>query len=796
MARLLRRRLLELDAWEPVLRAFGATRLDARLAQQRWMAEPLLAAMPAEGYPRVASGTLDARTAWRHVLRQLLGFESDAPGIETLLERALDPALIARWRALPDQQRRALVEWIGEQSGDTAKLVAHAIESDGGRDACALGVVCGALFGAESDSAVSPEAVVRLERFTGGVLASAAAGRQWADAAHAVLMRLATEADGRVAEVLARADELLAGVGAAAAATRSRWLPSGFRLRLDAYGAALREAMESDQPAKALGSASEALRAVLEHERSRLEPERATRLRHALRLARYAVLGRAEQSFPSFADAVRAYEAEHSHADIARTWLASSEPSPALAGALGLVSERVVEVRERFTQQFGRLLQGWFWAPSSQAAIVPVERILAGMVAPLAGTGPVLLVVVDGMNLAVADAIVASILAHGWVSVVPAGPEGGLVGLAALPSITEVCRASLLCGSLRTGVASDERSGFSEHPGLLAHSRPGKEPRLFHRASLGAGHGLSPEVADAIADGDQRVVGVIVNAVDDHLLKDDMVRPQWSLEYVPILAAVVDAARTAGRAIVLTSDHGHILDLGLTERPVEAASHRFRPPSAAARDGEVLVGGPRVVAGTSTIVAAASELIRYGRRKNGYHGGASPQEVVIPLHVLSLEHRIPEGYAERRILRPSWWDLDARIDEGETPVVSRTERVALPLFEQPQPAVPMVASFEEPSWLDAVMTSEALAAQRRKALRTDIGDTRLRAVLAAVAGRGGRITVLALAERLGVPSARVPSVVAAAAQLTNFDGYQCLFMDADDVVLDVPVLRGQFLGQA
>jgi hypothetical protein len=42
----------------------------------------------------------------------------------------------------------------------------------------------------------------------------------------------------------------------------------------------------------------------------------------------------------------------------------------------------------------------------------------------------------------------------------------------------------------------------------------------------------------------------------------------------------------------------------------------------------------------------------------------------------------------------------------------------------------------------------------------------------------------------------VPSVVAAAAQLTNFDGYQCLFMDADDVVLDVPVLRGQFLGQA
>ena len=54
------------------------------------------------------------------------------------------------------------------------------------------------------------------------------------------------------------------------------------------------------------------------------------------------------------------------------------------------------------------------------------------------------------------------------------------------------------------------------------------------------------------------------------------------------------------------------------------------------------------------------------------------------------------------------------------------------------------------------------------------------------------MTLIALAERLSMPSGRVPSLVAAVGQLLNFDGYQALFRDGDDVVLDVELLKVQF----
>lgn len=794
MARFTRRRLMELDTWEPVLRAFGASKLDARLAPQRWMADALLSAMPGDGYPQVPSGTLDAATAWRHVLRAELGVDADAVDLASLLEWSLDAAVVARWAALPDVPRRALHDWVADQAGPVARMAAASMLAGRAGDAVALGIVCGALHGPENSSATAREGMIRLERFTGGLSVSDANAKTWAEAASLAVSRLVRDGDRRAGDVLARADALLTELGANEAAQQSRWSPMGYAQRLDAYGTAILHALESSEPAEALAAAADALRRVLDHERCRLEPERGARVQHAMRLVRYVLLRSDDEPTSSFSDAVRAYEREHALADIARTWLASSEPSPVLAGSLSLLSTKVVETRETLTRDFARLLKGWFEAPGSMPGVVPVENTLGQVVAPLAGLAPVLVLVVDGMNLAVADALVASIQARGWVSVLPEGAEDGLVALGALPSITEVCRTSLLCGTLRTGVAQDERAGFAGHGVLLARSRPNKAPRLFHKADLGAGPALSSEVADAMADSEQRVVGAIVNAVDDHLLKEDMVRPQWSLEYVPILGALVDAARSAGRMIVLTSDHGHLLDLGLTERTQSEPADRYREPSGNVGSGEVLVRGPRVVSATGSVIAAASELVRYGRRKNGYHGGASPQEVVVPLHILCLDQGVPEGYRERRRARPAWWDLDTRVEETAVPVGSKSTRKGLPLFDDSARRISVVPP-GEPSWLNDVIASDPFEVQRERAVRAGLPEARLRALLSALAGRGGRMTTAALAERLAVPVGRVSPIVAAAGQLLNFDGYQSIFVDGEDVVLDEAVLTAQFLNQ-
>ena len=51
--------------------------------------------------------------------------------------------------------------------------------------------------------------------------------------------------------------------------------------------------------------------------------------------------------------------------------------------------------------------------------------------------------------------------------------------------------------------------------------------------------------------------------------------------------------------------------------------------------------GSRVALGDGRVVLPWREELRYGPRKAGYHGGAAPAEVVIPLIVLSAAGRTP-----------------------------------------------------------------------------------------------------------------------------------------------------------
>ena len=50
--------------------------------------------------------------------------------------------------------------------------------------------------------------------------------------------------------------------------------------------------------------------------------------------------------------------------------------------------------------------------------------------------------------------------------------------------------------------------------------------------------------------------------------------------------------------------------------------------------------------GDKIVVMPWSEKVRYASRKNGYHGGATPQEVVVPLCVFSTSPCL-EGWRAR-----------------------------------------------------------------------------------------------------------------------------------------------------
>src|SRR5919109_5258758 len=71
LARMAGRRLQRIDRWQMVRDLFRARQIDPRLSSQGWIADALLQHIPEGGYPPVASGLLDADTAWTHVLRPL-----------------------------------------------------------------------------------------------------------------------------------------------------------------------------------------------------------------------------------------------------------------------------------------------------------------------------------------------------------------------------------------------------------------------------------------------------------------------------------------------------------------------------------------------------------------------------------------------------------------------------------------------------------------------------------------------------------------------------------------------------
>ena len=84
--------------------------------------------------------------------------------------------------------------------------------------------------------------------------------------------------------------------------------------------------------------------------------------------------------------------------------------------------------------------------------------------------------VIDGMSFAVFRELVEDLTRQDWAEIRPDDHGSVWPGIAALPSVTEVCRTSLLCGRLRQGQASDEKNGFAEHPELVRACRNGQPP--------------------------------------------------------------------------------------------------------------------------------------------------------------------------------------------------------------------------------------------------------------------------------------------------------------------------------
>ncbi|MCQ4043242.1 BREX-2 system phosphatase PglZ [Streptantibioticus rubrisoli] len=859
LARVHKQRVNAVDIWDVVREAFGAQGTDRALAAENWAAEALLDATPPGGWPQLGKGLLPRRYALAALALRRLGagvydpdVEGRSPGgvagaveldVHTLLRWSLAPCGPERFLALRAPEQDGLTRFLGEeeQAGLAGRALLALVAAEHGSDAVAFGLVCAALWVHADDSADAEDyrARGRAERWFGD---PPPAQGQLLDAMVAAFGRACEEfvtallASGRsgsaedmaaarrmTAAVLDRASALSRQFGAERACGTSPLLRAGLEARFTAVGHAL-----------AARDAARVEFAVRELERHRLAADedahvRVERARMAQRLTRWLATGpaadHADETTQSVTDAINGHVAETGWVDLALEHVAAGgDPTHELKAAYDALCSTVRERRRAIDQRFARDFGTWASTGGDTGTMLTVESFLSRVVAPVVKDDDVrvLLIVLDGMSAAIA-AEFGEELRRDWAEYDPvrgAKDTPRRRGMAAaLPTVTAVSRTSLFAGRLMTGSQRDEAAIFRRHAFW-----GGRDVAVFHKDDLRAdsgGDAFSPALQEAMSS-ESTHVAVVLNTIDDRLAKEQKLGDaSWRTADIGGLRELLSQAAVQGRAVILTSDHGHVIDrYGVRVEAATPLSARHRAPGGPIGENEIELSGPRVVSPETggSIVALWDADSRYTALKAGYHGGASLAEVAIPvLAFMRFGAEPPRGWRELGGQQPVWWNASTQADKRTSapgpktrsrPARRATTRRqsldasasgAQSLFE-----VTMVPDGEhalfkaeaiapDDALVTALVDSELFQAQRESLARKP-DPAKVEQAVRELLGAGGTLPVTALAQRIGLPTSRADGFCAVLRQLLNFDGVQVLEMLADGRTLRLnrALLREQF----
>ncbi|MFI7660894.1 BREX-2 system phosphatase PglZ [Micromonospora parva] len=803
------------DPWDLVSQAFGGqVRPDSTLVRTgRWVADALSELTPSDRWPPPAGTILTRDHALRHLAGAVLALDPDELDGAGLLQWSTDAPTQMRFVELPEAWVDGVAGFLVEVAGPIAVPVLAAVRSGHGTDAIPLGLLAGVLWPRHQKSPDVEIAVARtrLEPRLGGIRLTDHQATLFAEAAEAWIYR-ALDGDDAVRHdahrMLRRAEEIAAEIDVTDRLVASTLLPAGFAQRMGAFGAAVRLALPASATAPArdlIEKAQERLADVEAHrsaDRSRVETARM-----AVRLLRWLAISDKDGPATMLA-AVQRQIRDDGWVDRARLDVFAGDIDPQVAQAYRALHAAVDARRARHDREFAEQLQDMTGAEREPGSLLRVEDVLDRVVRPILDNGRrILLLLLDGMSAAAGIEIADSLGRSGaWTELTPdGGPRTGV--LAALPTVTVVNRCSLFSGRIAVGDRAAEARAFSA--GF-------PESVLLHKADLRtpAGLAVDPEVAAAIADPSVPMVAAVINTIDDALDRSDPGTIEWSTDTINGLRDLLAVAQD--RVVVLLSDHGHVVDRGAEAvlLPSDSSENRWRPASTPPRDGELLFTGSRVALGDGQVILPWREELRYGPRKAGYHGGATPAEVVIPLLVFAAqdEHAVP-GWAGAPVSSPEWWREPIRQASGETAVVPSRPEVGsanrsarrgkppaqdeglfdLPSAPAPPPAPLAPVAVAPPSTLVDALLASPLYADRRDA-RAPIPDERVAAMLSTLVLGNGRATLETLATRAGIPIHRTPGTFAALRRLLQVEGYPVLSLDPDGrtAKLDIPLMIEQF----
>lgn len=787
------------------------------------------------GLRKVTGLRLTTNDLWKRVLEARFGIP------ETALESG---AAWLRWARASDAGpafarasegddllravRRELLAWLDERLGPVGVLgfrawelglVDHAVQAlvllvsvEHSEDAYLRGLVNGQV------ASIAPNLAIEVR------------GAHATGTAQALLEAVLSVEDETDRRLLEGAQQHAINGGASALATASDWLPAGHAAREAAVAAALTKFVDAPIP-----ETLEALLQAFEHlsahrlDRALRRSEHVEARKMAARLSAWLLARRVRPplaehgtQWQAAVDLARRYAEEGGFLDWARQAVRGMRGAgDAIMAAVRKLYEAIDVQARADDQRFAKAYVAWVDAGKPSNEVLPIEHVTKRVVAQFLKGGEhrrLLLVLMDGMNYAAAVQVLQRLRDQrrwspiawrtpGWNGQLPIPPV-----LAAAPTLTEVSRAALFAGVAdpRFGDQGTDKddSRWASNPHI--RDLVGEEPlKVFFRRDVHAGHELIDEVKQAVA-GDQRVVAVVVNAIDEQLKGSLQVAVDYSKTPILPLEALLSAADGAERAVLLVADHGHVAGdaMRIAGGRISAgreggARWRALAEGEQPQDGEVLLPRtawkPRGAAGVAALwdTALANRAPHYGE-----HGGLSLAEAVAPAFLIGPEwlDRVAGDDVElscRVLPEPDWWTLKiAR--PVVAPVVSTEQptrapvQTALPGIEvaAKPPTAPPPAPAEHA--LVAKLRASKLFTQQVSGLpKPDV--ERVLTWLGVLVEGGGALTAADFARLCGVRAHQVGGVVARMGVL-NADGFAIVEYDVAGrrVVLHKARLISQF----
>ncbi|MEQ9075016.1 MAG: BREX-2 system phosphatase PglZ [Sandaracinaceae bacterium] len=797
------------------------------------------------------SGRLTEPAMWQTWLRAR--FRLDAPGalaLDTLLGWAATDGhgeSFAEAMKSPSAAgvRDALLAFLERELGAAGPVVWRAWETGRGESALAWAVLCEDLEARSEAAQLWLRQKLKQELDIAETETAKAAAGELGRAAAGALAQWSRQTDGRARQaLLTRADALVDEPTVRADLAQHRRLPSAWRARLDKLGdalsAALRDALRDGASAltrEAVERASDAFGELEAHDLFPEERETHTvkRALMAVRLLAWLVARpdrRTEGQLAPHGDAVALgnwYAAEGGYVDWARGFARGSGADRFGAGVQAVV-EAADEARAALDARFANGLKAWIEAKRPSSDVVPIDHALKRIAAPfLRGEDDrrLLVLLMDGMAWAQAVELLQAMgeRSMAWGPLAWHASAEGRIGaapvptvFATLPTVTDVSRSAFFAGkALKAGEtrsAAKDPERFAQHRALGELCAADAAPRLRLRAETSTASGsVAQEALTMVADPKQRVVGIVLNAIDASLKRDPQQHPRWDIDAIRPLGDLLDAAQRAGRAILLASDHGHVpTDLLARVGDSGSGGARWRPWEGERdelAEGELKLSGEGVWTpkGRDAVVLLTGDRKRYGKAPNaGEHGGAALAEVVAPCLLIGAATQDIDGDLGQRVVgahAPEWWLLRVRDEPGreeearEAPPKPRRAKKKpenqLELIPSPEPA-PVQRAVPEPAEPD--LSKHALAASKLfgSLAKTKTAQAEVLRAVDFLHARGGTASAEAFAAAMGELAFRVRGLVSKLQSVLNVDGYQVLWFDqaGKQVKLDVGKLEQQF----